>query len=392
MDVKEANELIAYVNDVLEYHILHRGLLESKIFPVTAYICVSFYNSYDMLYDIIKKVSEKITPEEMGKKSRKMLSELQALTINYIPLYYMEGRMGEIFRNGGDPKSESEEKRKQTIFLLDFWKRLASSYFQNDKLFVADLNELNEHGGAANIALDQPEIDWSMEHIKAVSKEEAAKIRRTMANLEVFSFLDECEARAKLLDHGPYRINDEEILVFREISHLYDGGEPHFPWSETEAKAPYSNIAFAYRLKNVKAIVDGFATMTTDPIVWGDRITRAALFTRDGDEVKPIGFDNLDPFFDYATKAQRELYIKFTKWDRKQRLIAGAYAYCYGYARYTNFVGITDEINWDLTERTMEKYVPEFLENDFDQGITRHFRSKAKKKKGGPSLYLLPED
>ena len=392
MNVKEANELIAYVNDVLEYHILHRGLLESKIFPVTAYICVSFYNSYDMLYDIIKKVSEKTTPEEMGKKSRKMLSELQALTINYIPLYYMEGRMGEIFRNGGDPKSESEEKRKQTIFLLDFWKRLASSYFQNDKLFVADLNELNEHGGAANIALDQPDIDWTMEHIKDVSKEEAAKIRRTMANLEVFSFLDECEARAKLLDHGPYRINDEEILVFREISHLYDGGKPHFPWSETEAKAPYSNIAFAYRLKNVKAIVDGFATMTTDPIVWGDRITGAALFTRDGDEVKPIGFDNLDPFFDYATKAQRELYIKFTKWDRKQRLIAGAYAYCYGYARYTNFVGITDEINWDLTERTMEKYVPEFLENDFDQGITRHFRSKAKKKKGGPSLYLLPEE
>ena len=80
------------------------------------------------------------------------------------------------------------------------------------------------------------------------------------------------------------------------------------------------------------------------------------------------------------------------KWDKKKRLIAGAYAYCYGYARFTNFVGITDEVNWDLTERTMEKYVPEFLENDFDQGITRHFRSKAKKRKEGPSLYLFPED
>ena len=392
MDIKDTNELIAYVNDVLEYHILHRGLLESKIFPVTSYICTSFYNSYDMLYDIIKKVSEKTTPEEMGKKSRKILSELQALTINYIPLYYMEGRMGEIFRNGGDPKSESEEKRRQTMFLLDFWKRLASSYFQNDKLFVANLNELNERGGATNIALDQPDIDWSMEHIKALSNEEAVKIRKTMANLEVFSFLDECEARAKLCDHGPYKINDEEILVFREISHFYDGGKPHFPWSETETKAPYSNIAFAYRLKNVKATVDSFATMTTEPVEWGDRITGAALFTRDGDDVKPIELDVLEPFFEYATKAQRELYLKFTKWDRKQRLIAGAYAYCYGYARYTNFVGITDEINWDLTEKTMEKYVPEFMENDFDQGITRHFRSKAKKKKGGPSLYLFPED
>ena len=141
MDIQEANKLLTEINDIFEYHITHRGLLESKIFPVTAYICVSFYNSYDMLYDILKKVSEKTTPEEMGKKSRKILSELQTLTINYIPLYYLEGRMGEIFRQGSDAKSESEEKRKETLFILDFWKRLASSYYQHGKLFAADINE-----------------------------------------------------------------------------------------------------------------------------------------------------------------------------------------------------------------------------------------------------------
>ena len=69
-------------------------------------------NEGDMIF-----AAEKITPEEMGRKSRTLLSEIQALTINYIPLYYMEGRMGEIFRNGGDPKAENEEKRKQTIFV-----------------------------------------------------------------------------------------------------------------------------------------------------------------------------------------------------------------------------------------------------------------------------------
>jgi hypothetical protein len=392
MDVKEANELITILSEIFDFHVNKRGLLESKIFPVTSYICVSFYNSYDILYKILKQVSERATPEEMGKKSRKILSEIQALTINYIPLYYMEGRMGEIYRSGGDPRSEREEKRKQTMFILDFWKRLASSYFMNGKLFVGDLNDLNERGGGNNIALNPPEVDWAMQQIKNTSIEEANKIRRTMANLEVFSFLDECEARAKLCDHGPYKINEEEVLVFREISHLYNGGKPHFPWSETQAKAPYSNIAFAYKLKNVKATIDNFATMTTDPVDWGNKITGAALFTRDRDTVKPIGLDVLDKFYNYATKAQRELYIKFTKWDKKQRIVAGAFAYCYGYARFSNFVGITDQINWDLTDKTMNKYLPEFLETDFDKGITRHFRSKAKKKKEGPSLYLIGED
>ncbi|MBA7630270.1 hypothetical protein ES703_37791 [subsurface metagenome] len=108
--------------------------------------------------------------------------------------------------------------------------------------------------------------------------------------------------------------------------------------------------------------------------------------------MKPIEFDVLDAFSDYAVKANKELFLKFSKWDRKQRLIAGAFAYCYGYARNTNFVGITDQINWELTERTMNKYVPIFMESDFDPGIPRLFRSKRQVAKEGPSLYLLAED
>ena len=110
MNVKEANELIAHASKLVDYQVSKRGLLETQLFPVTAYICVSFYNSYDMLYDILKKVSEKTTPEQMGKENRKILSEIHALSIFYIPLYYMAGRMGEIYRNNNDPKSESVEK------------------------------------------------------------------------------------------------------------------------------------------------------------------------------------------------------------------------------------------------------------------------------------------
>ena len=385
MNIKEVNDLISHISEIIDYQVKKRGLLESQLFPVTAYVCVSFYNAYDMLYDILKKVSEKTTPERMGKESRKILSELHALSLFYIPLYYMVGRMGEIQRNNGDPKSETREKREQTMFILDFWKRLASSYFLDEKLTVYDSNKIN-------IVLNQPDIEWSINQIIDVTSEKAVAIKRVMANLEVVSFLDECEARAKICDHGPYRISENEIMIFREIMHLYDGKKPHFPWSATEAKAPLSNIAFAFRLKDVDAKFDDFATMTTTPLNYSGNITGVALFTRDGTKVKPIEFDVLDAFSDYAVKANKELFLKFSKWDRKQCLIAGAFAYCYGYARYTNFVGITDQINWELTERTMNKYVPIFMESDFDPGIPRLFRSKRQVAKEGPSLYLLAED
>ena len=385
MNIKEANELIAKASELVDYQVSKRGLLESQLFPVTAYICVSFYNAYDMLYDVLSKVAKKTTPEKLGKESRKILSEIHALSIFYLPLYYMVGRMGEISRNNGDSHSEPEEKREQTMFVLDFWNRLAQSYFSNSKLSVYDSNK-------KNIALDQPDIDWVSDRLIQVSEEEARSIKRTMAHLETVSFLDECEARAKICDHGPYEMGDNEIVVFREISHLYAGGKPHFSWSETEAKAPYPNIAFAYRLKNVETTFDDFATLETKSADFLNTITGIGIFTRDRNKVKSIDFEELTAFNDYAIKANKELFLKFSKWDRKQRLIAGAYAYCYGYARYTNFVGITDEINWDLTEKTMQKYIPEFMESDFDPGIPRLMRSKAKKKREGPSLYLLPED
>ena len=385
MNVKEANEIIAHASELIDYQVTKRGLLESQLFPVTAYICVSFYNSYDMLYSILKKVSEKTTPEMIGKESRKILSEINALSIFYVPLYYMAGRMGEISRNNGDPKSESEEKRNQTIFILDFWKRLASSYFPNGKLSVNDSDK-------KNIALNQPDFNWTLDQIVDVSKEQAINIKRTMANIELVSYLDECEARAKLCDHGPYKVDENEILIFREILHLYDGGKPHFSWSATEAKAPYTNIAFVFRLKNVEVEFDEFVSVESNPVDFTENITGIALLTRDKDKIIPLDFSVLEEFNNYAEKANKELFLRFSKWDRKQRLLAGAHAYCYGYARYTNFAGITDEINWDLSERTMNKYVPEFMESDFDPGIPRFFRSKAKKKKEGPSLYLLPED
>jgi len=385
MDIKEANELIAHASELVDYQVSKRGLLETQLFPVTAYICVSFYNAYDMLYDILKKISEKTTPEIMGRENRKILSEIHALSIFYIPLYYMVGRMGEIQRNGADPRSESPEKREQTLFVLDFWKRLATSYFKDEKLSVYDSNK-------KNMVLDHSTVEKTLNNVVDLSKEEVIKLKRTVANLEVVSFLDECEARAKICDHGPYKISDNESLVFREISHLYDGGSPHFPWSETNAKAPFSNIAFAFRLKDVEINFDDFATIETIPQDFADNITGVALLTRSGEKVKNLDLNILDSFKDYSERANKELFLKFSKWDRKQRLIAGAYAYCYGYARYTNFVGITGYINWDLTEKTMNTYVPMFMESDFDPGIPRLFRSKSKKKKEGPSLFLLPEE
>ena len=43
-----------------------------------------------------------------------------------------------------------------------------------------------------------------------------------------------------------------------------------------------------------------------------------------------------------------------TKWDRAEQLKAGALVYNKNWDRFTNLVGLTDQIDWDLTNEIKE--------------------------------------
>jgi hypothetical protein len=82
--------------------------------------------------------------------------------------------------------------------------------------------------------------------------------------------------------------------------------------------------------------------------------------------------------------------MTFSEWDKKELLLAGAKAYWRGFARYTNQVGITDKIDWDISETVQEEYLPYFMEADADPAFLRMFREEEERKKD-PTMYLLPE-
>ncbi|MEM3648710.1 MAG: hypothetical protein QW506_06060, partial [Thermoproteota archaeon] len=84
MRVSEINEQIAHLSNVFLNIVTQRTLLESKLFPVNAYICVGFYQTYHHLYDVMKGVWSRITPEELAARSKTLLSPIQALSVSYL--------------------------------------------------------------------------------------------------------------------------------------------------------------------------------------------------------------------------------------------------------------------------------------------------------------------
>ncbi|MFX1508694.1 MAG: hypothetical protein ACFFBR_00170 [Promethearchaeota archaeon] len=385
MDLDMINEQIAHISDVFTNILLDRGLLESQLFPVNAYISLSCYNTYETQYNIMKQVWDRITPEDLAKQSKVLLSEVQGLSIMYQWLYYGLGRMGVIFNQcDNDPRKEPKTKQEEWRYLLEHWYRLGTHYFNTGKPTI-------EGSGYTNLAFGDDVLNWLKDRLEPVSSPQVSALRKAIGTVDLYAFMDECEARAKISEHGPYPLENKESLVITEYTHLYDGKEPLWlPWSETETPLPTASLGVAMTLKGVKAKFSDTGTMTLDPAEYGEHVQQMVAYTKSGNKLKELGLDELSVYATAANASQEELFMRFADWDKQERLIAGAKAYMRGFARYTNQVGITDQIDWDLTSHSTEEYVPYFMTHDGDNAFTRMFRSPEDRAKD-PTFYKLPE-
>ena len=385
LEIQTINQQISHLSDVFTNILLDRGLLESQLFPVNAYISLACYNTYETQYDIMKQVWDRISPEKLAQQSKVLLSEVQGLAIMYQWLYYGLGRMGVIFNQyDNDPAKEPKEKQNEWRYLLEKWNQLGIHYFNTKKPTI-------EASGYTNLAFGEDVITWLKDRLEPVTPSQVANHRKSIGTVDLYAFMDECEARAKIIEHGPYPINDDQILVITEYTHLFDGKEELWlPWSETETPLPSSSLGIAMTLSGVTTKFSDTGTMTLNPAEYGDHVQQMLAYTKRGEKLTALGLDELAAYAEAADSSQQELFMWFAEWNKQQLLIAGAKAYMRCFARYTNQVGITDQIDWELTPHSMKQYVPYFMTHDGDNAFARMFRPPEERVKD-PTFYKLPE-
>ena len=391
MQTSEINDQIAHISRVFSKIVTQRTLLESKLFPVNAYICVGFYQTYHNLYGVMRKVWARTTPEELAKKSKTLLSPIQALSISYLWLYYSMARMGTIYNKcGGDPSKEPLEKREEWKWMLEQWYRLSTNYFNSGKSTVAA-------SGDANIALKDEAVSYLKENLQPANEELASKVRRALGSVDLYAFIDECEARAKIVNHGPFPLGGGQSLIVSEYTNLYDGrGKPWLPWSATDAKLPSSTLGVAMAVKNARAVFNDIGTVTIDPGDYTKQVTGVFAYRQNNGGIEPVPLDELPAYAEAADSAQAELYMKFAEMNRKQQLLAGAEAYWRCFARYTDAVGVTNDIDWSISKQVQEEHLTYFLNHDEDPAFNR-LKMKVIKMKAlpflkekDPVMYYLP--
>jgi len=367
---QEANELIALISKSVVENILKRGMVESKIFPVSHYIGVACYILYDQSYqyNILKEVASKISPEDIARRSKSLGSELNQLAFYSTCMLYLHGRAQVIYDNLNKKKAgetnivvEPETKKKETKFILDFWKRLSPNYL-NDETLILKNKKIT--------CLSDDYIEKLKDNMIPINnnKEITKRLKQTIAHLTIYSFLSRAECRMSISEHGPYYFKDNtEPLIFKEFLELHTGDvmfgidmTGNMPYKITKI-APFSNVIFGMTLKDMNKIeFNDWSTLFADPTDFSSNITSIGIWTRELShpkdlrypdnlgELKPLSLNILEEVSKFAQSATKELYIDISKWNSTKKLLFGSNLYVNSLlSMCAQYAGIEDNFNWN---------------------------------------------
>jgi len=435
MSDEEANELILYISENVRKNFIGRTNIDSQLFPVSHYIHTATYILYDQSYQyqIAREIAKALDPAEIGRRNKTLASFLNQLAFNSFAMLYLHGRAQVISDNlsrkkkGETIEVEPEEKKKETKFILDFWKQLSPNYRNDGKLTVED--------GTIRILSSEMIHALRQEMIPIANKPDLIKkVKRTIAQLTIRNFLAMGECRAGIFEQGPYNTeNSDEILVFKEFLTLYTGElpselkitsemdllDPMVAHIKTKALSPVSNIVFGMTLKDMNSVeFNDWGTMFADPAEFSQNITSVGLWTRESPHPKDMRYpdnfgtiinlplDILDDLMTYAERSNTEIYIECAKWNYLQKLLLGVNVYANSIAIYTLYAGIEDKFDWTWTVDVLNDQPSSSLVNTDDVKryidilskypanahpfITRFFRSK-KKRMADPSYFPLQD-
>ncbi len=392
ISTEEANELIKIMDENVRKNLEGRDIIESQLFPVSTYIGIACHQLYGQSYqyNIVKNAVENggLDPRDIGLKCKTVGSSLNGLAFQSFAMLYLHGR-GQWIHDWGGPEKEPEEKKEETKFILDFFRNL-NPHYRNDHLLLVD------HSKDKNLRfLDKKLVERFRGEMFEVNKKQIKGFKRIIANISNYGFLDKCECRAGILDHGPYKLDTGELLIFKDFQFALN----------KISRCPLQNLVLAYTLKDMNSVLfNDWGTMFTDPSDFSNHITSIGMWTHElimPDNLEypnnlgnnwPISWETFEKVGSWSQRALEKLYIKVSKWDYNRRCLEGVSLYIITPMGTALFAPVkTSGYKLGISKET-ESYIPTF--SNYPQGIhpfILRFRRPIEVQKEDPTMYLIVE-
>ena len=236
----ETNNLIQQNTDETYWLCLTRTVQESKLFPVSPYMLLSYFMCFYRYPALLRKIEQHMRAEDIGDRARNMGIKIQNPSMGWcLPSFYLLGREYLITMGLIRPQDAVED----VVYVMDFWKRYELAWHRNDGHLTN-----RDFGHRAQVL---PERRLQIFHADMYDCVDGDPLHTAaqafMAATSQYGFLVSCESRIALHNQGPYKLDDEREMIVRDFMDLAEGD---YPWLDgVAAEMPYNNLTVPMAVK-----------------------------------------------------------------------------------------------------------------------------------------------
>ena len=356
------NAFLRKWSDSFYFHCTTRTVQESKLYPVNAYIELSYLNAFYRYPSLYRKLEEHMPAEEIGDRCREISHKGNIITTHLDLMFYISGRQMLIDMGMLRPSDALDD----LAYVLDFTKRLNLAYHRNHAHIAPSDANLR--------AQVLPERRLQVFAADAFGCQPGDRlhtaVRKFLAQASQYSFLAHCECRLGLNNSGPYKVGADKEMLVRDFVDLAEGD---YPWLDGIAGAvSHNNLSFAVVLKDTHVnILDDWGSFEATPAYNHDNMVAVGLYTSDflSDGYVPVAMDSRDTLADFLESeteilrvATSDLWKEMAAWTRDQMLDAGLLVYYSIPKDLFHIAGIYDQDDWFTVEERAQRFKP--LMND----------------------------
>ncbi len=353
----QSNNLLQVCGDETYFLCVTRTVQESKLFPVSAYMLLSYLNAFYRYPTLLRKIERKMPAELIADRVRNSSSKLTAIGMGWCMLgFYLLGR--EMLINMG--MIRPQDAADDVVYLLDFWKRYQLSWHRNDGHIT------NKEGGHRSQIL--PERRLQVFHADMYPCKDGDALHtaavKFMASASQYAFLVACESRISMSNHGPYSLGDGREMLVREF---FDLAEGDLPWLDGVASdVPFGRLTVPTAVKDTHFyIVDDWGSFSSKPEYKAENLVAVGLYTSDelSEAPIPVGMgsraeltETFERYDHVLRQATTGLWKRVAGYTRNQMLDAGALTY-YGIIKdLAHFAGVYEVDDWMKIDERADRF------------------------------------
>jgi len=356
-DLLETNNLLQNHGEETYWLCVTRTVQESKLFPVSAYILLSYLNAFYRWPTLLRKIEKHMPAERIADRVRNATTKIETIGTGWcLPNFYLLGREHLINMGMIRPQDGLED----VAYVLDFWKRYSLSWRRNEGHISA--REANHR------CQIYPERKLQVFHADQYACEAGDALHtaagKFMAATAQYGFLASCECRVSMTAHGPYKMADNVEMLVRNF---YDLSQSDYPWLDGVADdIPYNCLTVTTSVKDTHFyLVDDWGSFEAKPDYKAENICGIGLYTSDPltETHVPVGMGSREElvktFEDLAEKmreANTKLWRRLATFTRDQLLDAGALVYYSIIKDIAHFAGCYEIDDWMMIDERANRF------------------------------------